>query len=372
MNFEEPADYLHVLKDMLARLNICSYEFISNQYDCEVQAGSVIKPLQGPGRVNGNVSVFKPLLDSKRGVVLSKGLYPSYSDIDTYHMAACSIDTAIRNAISAGGSLDYLAILDNFCWCDSNNPARLGQLKGAGQACYDFATAYGTPFISGKDSMFNDFRGYDENLNEVEISIPPTLLISSIGVIEDVHICQTIDFKFGGDLIYILGETSPEMGGSEYFLYRSRGSGEELQDETLPKVDAEKNKRTYLAVEGAIKSGIVSSSISVEHGGAAIALAKSAIAGKLGATINLSHFPLSREMRDDEVLYSESQGRIILTVRPEKQKDFESFFQGVPMAMVGTVSPHSKFIIKGQSGQSIIDVDVSELDSNYRKTLKNY
>ena len=91
-------------------------------------------------------------------------------------MAACSIDTAIRNCISAGGSLDHLAILDNFCWCDSNNAHRLWQLKNAAKACYDYAVAYGTPFISGKDSMFNDFKGYDENFNKVEISIPQLFL----------------------------------------------------------------------------------------------------------------------------------------------------------------------------------------------------
>ncbi len=373
VNFEEPEDYLKVLKDMLARLNICSYEFISNQYDSEVQAGSVIKPLQGRGRVNGNVSVFKPVLNSKRGVVLSQGIYPSYSDIDTYNMAACSIDTAIRNAISAGGSLDYLAILDNFCWCDSNNPERLGQLKSAGQACYHFSIAYGTPFISGKDSMFNDFRGYDENLEEVEISIPPTLLISSIGVVEDVHICQTMDFKFGGDLIYIVGETSREMGGSEYFLYQSaKSKGKVLQDETVPGVNAEQNKKAYLAVEQAIRSGVVSSSVSVEHGGVAVALAKSAIAGKLGARINLSDFPLCQEMRDDEILYSESQGRIILTVRPEKQEEFESFFTGVPLGLVGNVAPDGAFVVNGQGGNAIIAGDVETLGSEYRKTLENY
>ena len=238
-DFPDPTDPGFIFTDMISRLNTGSYDFITCQYDHEVQASSVIKPLQGKGQVNSNVTVIKPVFDSDRAVALSQGLYPSYSDIDTYWMAACSIDTAIRNVIAVGGSLDHLALLDNFCWCDSNNPERLGQLKEAARACYDFAVAYGTPFISGKDSMFNDFKGYDEYMNDVMISIPPTLLVSSIGVVSDWKRCQTIDFKREGDLIYVLGETRDEMGGSEYLAYRGMLiTDKPFIGNNVPKVDA--------------------------------------------------------------------------------------------------------------------------------------
>jgi len=369
-SYAEPEDHKMVLEDMLSRLNICSFDFITNQYDYEVQASSAIKPLQGKGKVNGNVSVIRPVLDSMKGVVLSQGLYPTYSDIDPYWMAACSIDTAVRNAVSAGASVDYLAILDNFCWCDSNNPERLGQLKKSGQACYDYAVAYGTPFVSGKDSMFNDFRGYDENFNEVEISIPPTLLISSIGVVDDVLKCQTMDFKFAGDLIYLVGDTADELAGTEYSLYRegsviSSGSN-------IPKVDASKNIKIYRAVEKAIHNGLVSSSVSVERGGLGVALAKSSMAGKLGARINLADAEIQGELRDDQLLYSETQGRLVLTVAPDKKDEFEAIFKDLVFSEIGTVSDDEAFVVNGQNGSAIIVSDVNSLDKSYRKTLGNY
>ncbi|MCU0822755.1 MAG: AIR synthase-related protein [Spirochaetes bacterium] len=304
-HFDEPADHSEMLRDMVSRLNTASFEFISTQYDHEVQANSVIKPLQGRGRVNGNASVIRPVPGSKKGVVLSQGLYPSYSDIDTYLMAACSIDTAIRNAVSAGGSIDRLALLDNFCWCDSNNPERLYELKNAARACYDYAVAYGTPFISGKDSMFNDFKGYDENFNEVFISVPPTLLISSIGIVEDVNICQTIDFKFEGDYIYMLGETDDETGGSEYIAcIGEKLSGRKYSGDKLPSVDAGSNINIYRTFEESLKKGLISSCISVERGGLGVALAKSAMAGLIGCEINLAELPVKKALRNDIALFS--------------------------------------------------------------------
>ena len=188
--------------DCLARPNIGSISFISQQYDHEVQGASVTKPLQGRGLVNSDAAVVKPLFDSERGVVLAQGYCPWYSQLDTYNMAAAAIDTAVRNAICAGASRDYLAILDNFCWSSSEKPERLYELKEGEGVCYDVATAYGTPFISGKDSMFNDFRGYDANGKPVHIAALPTLLVSAIGVVPEVARAHTLDLKCVGDLVY--------------------------------------------------------------------------------------------------------------------------------------------------------------------------
>jgi len=214
------------LLSKLSDPNIAGFSFISQQYDHQVQGFSVLKPLQGRGRINADATVSRPVLSSQKGVVLSQGLYPRYSDYDAYYMAACSIDTAIRNAVVVGGDVDHIALLDNFCWCSANDPVRLGQLKRAAQACYDYAVVYGTPFISGKDSMFNDFKGFDDEGKPVMISIPPTLLISAIGVIPDVTKCISLDVKLPGDLIYILGEThedayAPVNGKKNAALYRA-------------------------------------------------------------------------------------------------------------------------------------------------------
>ncbi|MDR2978787.1 MAG: phosphoribosylformylglycinamidine synthase, partial [Rickettsiales bacterium] len=225
------------LKEMLSRPNICSKEFIVVQYDHEVQGSSVLKPLQGKGRVCSEAVVSRPILSSNKGVVKSQGFGSSYGEIDTYHMAACAIDTAIRNYVAAGGSINHLVLLDNFCWCDAHNPERLWQLKRAAEACYDFATTFQTPFISGKDSMFNDFKGYDENGKEVMISAPPSLLISAIGVIENIENAVSLDVKMPGDLIYVLGTTYDELGRSEYQLY----SG--IDNNNVPKVDAKSARK---------------------------------------------------------------------------------------------------------------------------------
>ncbi len=371
--FPEPDNHRNVFLDMIARLNVCSFEFISTQYDHEVQGGSVIKPLQGIGRVNGNVSVIRPVLDSWKGVVLSQGLYPSYSDIDTYWMAACSIDTAIRNAVSAGGSLRHLAILDNFCWCDSNNPQRLWQLKNAARACYDFSVEYGTPFISGKDSMFNDFRGYDENFNEINISIPPTLLISSIGVVDDIRKTVTIDFKFPGDQIYLVGSTGDETGGSEYICYlNEKNVVENTSSFPVPRVNAAVSKEVYAALEKAIDERIIASSISVERGGIAIALAKSSIAGMLGCKIDIAGINNSGVLRNDILLYSESQGRLIVSVNPANNEKFKKIFNGIPYSLIGTVKEDKTFTVSGIDGSRIIEAAISELDDSYRQKLKKY
>lgn len=371
--FREPEDHTEVFHKMLSRLNLCSFEFISTQYDHEVQGSSVTKPLQGKGKVNSNVSVIRPLLDSYKGVVLSQGLYPSYSDIDTYWMAACSIDTAVRNAISAGASLDHLAILDNFCWCDSNNPKRLWQLKNAAKGCYDFAVAYGTPFISGKDSMFNDFRGYDENLEEVEISIPPTLLISSIGVMKDIRKAQTIDFKFPGDIIYLIGRTSEETGGSEYnALMGERERGRKYTGRNIPFVDAVLFKKIYAGMERAIEKELVSSCISVERGGLGVAVAKSGLAGMTGFELGLGEVKGNEVLRNDIILYSESQGRFVASVNPALQNEFEECFKDLPLARIGRVREDQKIVITGTEGKRIINTDLSEMNYFYRKTLKKY
>ncbi len=353
------------LISMISRLNIASYEFVSMQYDHEVQSGSVLKPLQGKGRVNADVSVTRPLLSSKKGVVLSQSLYPRYSDIDTYHMAACAIDTAIRNAIAAGATLDHLALLDNFCWCSANDPFRLGQLKRAVEACYDFTVGYGTPLISGKDSMFNDFKGYDSQGKPVLISIPPTLLISAIGVIADITKSVSIDLKFPGDLIYLLGETHEELGGSEYFAMLGAIGN------SIPKVQITKNKKLYNAVSTAIKSGLITSAISVATGGLGIALAKTAMAGMLGIEVSLKNIP-GTVTSNDTGLFSESQGRLVVSVAPKFKKEFEKLLGSNAFLRIGKVTRNDVFSIKGLNNDSLVETKISSLSKAYKQTFSLY
>ena len=360
------------LHQMLGRQNIASFEFISRQYDHEVQGGSVIKPLQGRGRVNGDATITRPVLDSKKGVVISHGLNPSYSDIDTYHMAACAIDTSIRNAVAAGANLENIALLDNFCWCSSNEPERLGQLRRAAEACYDVAVAYGTPFISGKDSMFNDFKGFDESGMPVKVSIPPTLLASSIAVMDDVRKAVSQDSKMPGDLVYILGATYPELGGSEYFaMMGEKLRGKKFIGNNVPIVSEQINMDMYKSLSRAIEKGLVASAQSIHRGGLAVALAKTAMGGLQGMDIYLPQVPNHTD-RDDFALYSESQGRIIVTVNPDHTRDFESLMSGNIVSKIGTVRNDEKFRIIGRNGENVVDSEIPKMLESYKSTFRGY
>ncbi len=350
------------LKEMLSRPNICSKEFIVVQYDHEVQGSSVLKPLQGKGRVCSEAVVSRPVLSSNKGVVKSQGFGSSYGEIDTYHMAACAIDTAIRNYVAAGGNINHLALLDNFCWCDAYDPERLWQLKRAAEACYDFAIAFKTPFISGKDSMFNDFKGYDENGKKVIISAPPSLLISAIGVIENIENAVSLDVKMPGDLIYVLGITYDELGRSEYQLY----SG--IDNNNVPKVDAKSAKKLYERYSLAIKDGIIASAIAPNLGGLAVALAKSLIAGDLGAEIDLSLVPIGKTQNEDIInkiiMFSESQSRILVTIAPQNQQRFEELFKDIVFSCIGKVTEEKTLNIK-----DILEVDLKDLENSYRSIV---
>ena len=355
-----------VFEELLKNKNVSGFSFISDQYDHEVQASSVLKPLEGKGRINTEAQVFRPVLSSPKGVVVSSGLYPTYSFINTYHMAACSIDTAIRNAICAGASLSNLAILDNFCWCSSYDKTKLSELIEALKACYDYSVLYGTPFISGKDSMFNDFKGYDEKGNSVAISIPPTLLISAIGVMPDVYKTVSPSFKKSGDSIYILGETFEELGGSEYYkmLSKNENGNADAIGNDVPKVNALKNIQIYKAIEKAIAKELLSSSISVTSGGLVIALGKASVGGNLGCNISLKNL-IGSYSSVDSALFSESQGRIIVSVSKENVKEFEKLMKGVACVKLGNVKADGKLIITDKKNIKVIDTNIKKLFNLY-------
>ncbi|MES3031950.1 MAG: phosphoribosylformylglycinamidine synthase subunit PurL [Patescibacteria group bacterium] len=352
-------NYTQALENLLGSKNISGFSFISEQYDHEVQASSVLKPLSGQGRINTDAQVFRPVLHSNQGVVLSSATYPSYGDISTYHMAACALDTAVRNIVASGGTLSHLAILDNFCWCSSNDPKRLGQLVEAVKACYDYAVGYKTPFISGKDSMFNDFKGYDEKGNPIEISIPPTLLISAISVMPDLYKTVSPEFKNSGDIIYLLGETHDELGASEY--YKMLGS----VGDNVPKVNLERNLKTYLALEKAIQKELLASSISLTSGGLGIALAKASIGGNVGCKIDISQIA-PKALSVEAKLFSESQGRILVSVSPKNTAQFEKIMENIACIKLGKVEKDGKVIISNGKNK-VVETNVKKLHDIYHK-----
>ncbi len=336
---QEPAlsgrDLQTDLLGLLGRLNICSKESVVRRYDHEVQAGSVVKPLTGVANDGpSDAAVYRPLFDSFEGIVTSHGICPSYSDIDTYHMMACAIDEALRNYVAVGGNIEHVAGLDNFCWCDPVESERTpdgaykaAQLVRANKALYEYCVAFGVPLISGKDSMKNDYH-----IGETKISIPPTVLFSVIGKIDDVRKAVTMDVKTPGDLVYLLGTTADELGGSEY--YRMCG---EL-GANVPQVDSQKALHLYRTVNRAQQQKLLRSCHDLSDGGLAVSLAEKAFAGGFGICADLDKMVVSAELSDSALLFSESQSRLAVTVKPENKQAFETLFADCDAALIGEVT----------------------------------
>jgi phosphoribosylformylglycinamidine synthase II len=354
----EPKDYVDILKGVLGRWNVCSKEYVVRQYDHEVQGGSVVKPLTGKKNDGpSDAGVVRPDLASFNGVVISHGICPKYSRFDTYHMVACAIDEAIRNNIASGGSLKRMALLDNFCWSDPvesernpEGPYKLAQLVRANKALYELTTFFGTPCISGKDSMKNDYIH-----NEIKISVPQTVLVSAISVIDDVRKAITMDVKETGDIVIIVGKTYPELGGSEYFSHCDRSGN------IPPRVRPASAKKTFLCLEKAIREGIIRSCHDMSDGGMICSLVESAFAGGLGMDVDLSRIPQQSIYRDDFLLFSESQSRFVVTIREQDRSAFEKLFRSIPYGMAGNVRNDERFIVRGSSGMTIIDTDIGQL-----------
>jgi phosphoribosylformylglycinamidine synthase len=237
------------LKKILGSLNVCSKEWVIRQYDHEVQAGSVVKPLVGAAADGpSDAAIVRPDLKSYRGLVIANGMNPWYGDLDPYWMAASAIDEAVRNCVAVGADPARIAILDNFCWGNTDRPETLGSLVRAALACRDVAIAFGTPFISGKDSLNNEFSYVDDAGRKQSVAIPPSLLISALGQIPDIRKAVTMDAKESGNILALLGMTRDELGGSHFALVKGLAGG------IAPHVDIEMAPRIFRALHRAIQS----------------------------------------------------------------------------------------------------------------------
>ena len=360
-NFTPPPDLGEALLSILSSWNVCSKEWVIRQYDHEVQGTSVLKPLVGKnGDGPSDAAIIRPILGSKMGVIVSNGINPNYGEIDPYWMAASSIDEALRQIIAVGGNLRRVALLDNFSWGNTSRPDMLGALVRAAEACYDMAIVYETPFISGKDSLNNEFQSEGET-----ISIPHTLLISAIGVMEDVNRAISMDFKKADDLIYILGITHNELGGSEYF--RSYG----FVGNNVPKVNPQLARELMDKLSLAAEKSLVKACHDCSEGGIGVAIAEMAFAGGLGAAVHLESVPLGEPIdRDDFILFSESNSRFIVEVRQENKDEFEEIMGNVSLAAIGEVNDSKVLEIYGLDGRKIVNKSISELKEAWQKPLR--
>ncbi|MBR2633230.1 MAG: phosphoribosylformylglycinamidine synthase [Lentisphaeria bacterium] len=368
--FDEPEmagrDLEKDIVSMMGRLNIASDEFKARQYDHEVKGLSVVKPFVGVGRdVAGDatVTMIEPL--STEGIILASAILPHHGDIDTYWMTASSIDLAVRRVLSVGGSMDRIAGLDNFCWPDPvqsektpDGEYKLAQLVRANEALYEYTKKYVVPCISGKDSMKND-----STRGGRKISIPPSLLFSVISKMDDIRLSITPDAKSAGDIVYVIGDTKAELGGSEYYsMLGATGN-------RVPEVDAEKFISLYGQVVKATKARLFNSLITPGLGGLAVAFAKTAMAGRLGLDIDLDAVPASEKCSAAELLFSESNGRFVATVAASKAQEFETLFAGYPVAKVGVVTSDGSVAFAKDGKKSVVSVEA--MLNSYKGTLDN-
>lgn len=370
-NFSCPKDLTKYLLRLLSHYDICSKEWVIRQYDHEVQGGSVLKPLAGVNNDGpSDASVVKPVLDSKKGLIISNGINFRYGFIDPYWMAACCIDEALRQIIAVGGSLKEVAILDNFCWGNPDKPDRLGNLVRAAFGCYDIAKGFDVPFISGKDSLNNEFT-----VNKKSIAIPGTLLISAIAVMDDITKTVSMYAKQAGDLVYVVGKTLNELGGSHYYdLFDFIGNN-------VPKVNPEKAKSTFESLSKASGLGLIMAMHDCSDGGMGVALAEMAFSGGLGMEILLAEVPYEAlpvarcplpVKRNDHILFSESNSRFIVEVEKKKQKEFEKILKskGVTFGLIGCVSQGKEFKVYGLDRKICIHADITELKEAWQKPLR--
>ncbi len=350
-----------LLREILAAPNVASKEWVIRQYDHEVQGRSIIKPLQGPGADGpGDGVVFTPRYDSLRGIAIGCGMNPRYGDIDPYRMAVSAVDEAVRNIVACGGNPSKTAILDNFCWGNTARPETLGSLVEASRGCYDAAMALGTPFVSGKDSLNNEFRTASGTL-----SIPPSLLISSLSMVEDVSCSVTMDLKESGNLLVLVGETRVEMGGSHYAKFAGGGGD-------VPCLPPEASQ-IHQAMHGAIQQRLVRSCHDLSEGGLAVAAAEMAFSGGVGAKIQLEKLPVSAEdagLDDLQALFSESNCRYLVEVSQENKEAFLAHFDGLPAAVIGETCDDGVLEVTGKDGAGeILSESIEELRTVWKEPL---
>jgi phosphoribosylformylglycinamidine synthase len=335
------------LLQLLAHPNIASKRWIIRQYDHEVQGGSVITPLVGPhGEGPSDAAVVCPVHGSHRGLAIANGLCTGLSE-DPYVMVLAAIDECVRNLVCVGADANRIAILDNFCWPSCHDPRRMGELVRAAEACYDGAVAYRAPFISGKDSLNNQFTADDGTT----IEIPPTLLISGMGVIPDVSRCVTMDAKAAGNRLVVVGHTNGHLGGSHF--ERLFGCAEHRR---VPVTDLDLGPRTARRVGGALDGGLVSAAHDCSDGGLLVAAAEMAMAGGLG--LDLEPLPVPR-------CFCEEPSRYLLEIEAGKLDAVRAHLEEVPFAVIGSFNDSGRLTMPGAG----LDVGVDELQAAWLSTL---
>jgi len=351
---KEPEDYEKIILDLLSSLNIANRERIIRQYDHEVRAATVLKPMQGKlgSYTHGDAAVIKPLEESYRGLALSADVNPSYIEIDPFLGSASAIDEVCRNLVAVGARPHSFADCLNFG--NPEKPDRLGVFYEACRGLGYVAKGLGVPFVSGNVSFYNEYT---------EGPVAPTPTILGIGIVKDVRKTCTTDLKHSDNELYLIGETKKEMGGSEY--YKLIGA----KSSTVPKVDLENLKNSINAVCTAIEEGIVESCHDISEGGLATCISEMMIGGDIGAELDIRNVA---ELRPDYKLFSQSNTRWVVEIKKENKDDFENLMQknNVTFFKIGKVCGH-RLIIK-DNGKEIANIPIEKIRASWNDGISKY
>lgn len=350
-----PSDLGGTLRQLLKHPVIASKERVIRQYDHEVQGGSIIKPLMGDDHDGPtDACVFRPKLNSWNGVGVSNGMNPEAGKKDPYVMAKMAVDEAYRNLISVGGGLKQVAILDNFCWGDAKDPLELAALVRAAEGCREAALTYKLPFISGKDSFNNTWKTVEGKLE----SIPPTLLVSAIGIIDDVRKCLSSNLKAENNLIYVVGETDESMGAS--LAAQIWGQW----DEPLKDFDLNQTQSLYKKLQSSMRHKLLHSCHDISEGGIGVAAAEMAFGSHLGV-----YLTIPKEIKNQtHYLFSETPGRFLVEVTPANKWEFEQTLGQRLATLIGTVTRKPDFHVT-QKGVDLFQESVKSLKTQWKEAL---
>jgi len=317
---------------LLSHPNIASKATTIHRYDHEILGSTVIRPLigaAGDGPADG-VVLAEPL--AEHGIAIGIGVNPWYGIHDPEAMAYAVVDEAIRNVVAVGADPDMVALLDNFSWGDPRRPSTLGELAAAVEGCCAAAYMYNAPFVSGKDSLNNEYIGNDGKPH----AVPPTLVITAVAHVPDANQCVTPDLIEAGNVLMLLGSTEPEFAGS----HLDKVYGAPPVAGTAPAPDPDAPNR-YRHLHTAIQAGLVASCHDVSEGGLAVALGEMCLAGRLGATVNvLPHDDLSTS------LFSESLGRLVVEIEPRSVAAFKRIMDDACL-QIGEVNESGMLFLPG-------------------------
>ncbi len=349
-----------LLKKILAHGNVCSKEPIIRLYDHEVQGGLALNPysginLDGPN----NASIQEIILGSKKGIAISHGFNPVYNLIDPYHGACAAIDEAVRNLVAAGVNPKHIVLIDNFITGVPDEKI-IGQLDRMADAAYEISCEWKMPFVSGKDSLSSTYKYPDKRT----ITIPPVLCISAFAPVYNITKTISSDFKKEGNLIYIIGETLKELGGSIYYdIHGELGS-------SVPIVNPKTALKIFNSIHKIISNGFAVSCHDLSEGGLSVSLLEMCFGGDCGAEIDIFSIPRPANLNKiNEILFSESCSRFLIEVQPNKKKYVENILKNLPFACLGRVLKDKTLNIKSAKNE-ILSYDINTLKKAWQKPMK--